>query len=75
MYDETGKVMRPIVARTEHLEQLSGLVVKGWFDLAKNKSYFEFSKKDSSCVLASTYTYKKAKVLAKGIQIGRNLPK
>lgn len=75
MFDETEKAMRPIEARTDCLEQLSGLIVTGWFDQAKNKSYFEFREKDSSCVLASTYTYKRAKVLAKGIQIGRNLPK
>lgn len=75
MFDETGKAMRHIEARTDCLEQLSGLIVKGWFDEVKNKSYFEFREKSSSYVLASTYTYKRAKVLAKGIQIGRNLPK
>lgn len=75
MFDKTGKAMRPIEKRTDCLEQLSGLVVTGWFDQAKNKSYFEFSEKGSSCVLTSTYTYKKAKILAKGIQIGRKLSK
>ncbi len=58
--------------RTNYLRLQTGLIVNGYFDETKNKTYFEFSE-DGKTVLASTYTYKKAKVLAKGIQIGRLL--
>ncbi len=59
--------------RTDHLQQLCGMYVSGWFDEERKKSYFEFREDPTGPVLASTYTYKKAKVLAKGVQIGRKL--
>ena len=63
--------MIPLEERTSYLRETSGLDVKGWYDGDRNSSYFEFKEGDR--VVASTYTYNKAKTLARGIQLGRKL--
>ena len=58
-----------------HLSLLSGLTVLQSIDKSKGSALYEFVEENTKSVLASTYTYKKAKCLANGIDIGRKLSK
>lgn len=59
--------------RLNALHKISGLTVRQRKDSLTGELIFEFISDNNFC-LKSVYTYKKAKIFAEGIRIGRSIP-
>ena len=59
--------------RLKTLSKISGLTVRQRKDRLTGELIFEFISDNNFC-LKSVYTYRKAKIFAEGVRIGRSMP-